>query len=244
MNEKSPATGAARLLSLDAFRGATIAGMILVNNPGSWSHIYWPLKHAEWHGWTPTDLVFPFFLFIVGVSVALALGRRAERGGPQPGLYLKIARRTALIYALGLVLAGFPFFNFQTIRVTGVLNRISVCYLFAAVIFLKTNWKKQAIITAALLVGYWLLLTFVAAPGYAAGDLSKEGSVVSFVDRKLLGDHIWKGGGRIYDPEGILSTLPAIATTLCGVLAGQWLRQRRDDYEKVAGMFVAGTAGI
>ena len=236
--------GAARLLSLDAFRGATIAGMILVNNPGTWSHIYWPLRHAEWHGWTPTDLVFPFFLFIVGVSITLALGRRAEQGGPQPGLYWKIARRTLIIFALGLLLAGFPFFNFSTIRVTGVLNRIAVCYLCAAVIFLKTDWKRQAAVTGVLLFGYWALLTLVAAPGYAAGDLSKEGSIASFVDRKLLGDHIWKGGGRVYDPEGILSTLPAIATTLCGVLAGHWLRQRRDDYEKVAGMFVAGIAGI
>lgn len=238
------AAGAGRLLSLDAFRGATIAGMILVNNPGTWSHIYWPLKHAEWHGWTPTDLVFPFFLFIVGVSVALALSRRADAGGPQRDLYWKIARRTALIYALGLLLAGFPFFNFETIRVTGVLNRIAVCYLCAAVVFLKTRWRAQAVIAAALLVGYWALLAFVAAPGYAAGDLSKEGSIASFVDRKLLGNHIWKGGGRVYDPEGVLSTLPAIATTLLGLLAGQWLRQRRDDYEKVAGLFAAGVAGV
>jgi predicted acyltransferase len=235
-----PPGGSSRLLSLDAFRGATIAGMILVNNPGSWAHVYWPLRHAEWHGWTPTDWVFPFFLFIVGVSVTLALSRRAEQGGPQRDLYLKIARRTLVIYALGLLLAGFPFFDFSNIRVTGVLNRIAVCYFFAAVIFLKTDWKKQLLITAALLAGYWALVALVPAPGYAAGDLSKEGSVVSFVDRKLLGNHIWKGGGRVYDPEGILSTLPAIATTLCGVLAGHWMRRTRDDYEKTSGMFAAG----
>ena len=232
--------GASRLVSLDAFRGATIAGMILVNNPGSWSHIYWPLRHAEWHGWTPTDWVFPFFLFIVGVSITLALSRRAERGGPQRDLYLKIARRTLIIFALGLLLAGFPFFNLATIRVTGVLNRIAVCYFFAAIIFLKTDWRKQLAVTAALLLGYWALVALVPAPGYAAGDLSKEGSVVSFVDRKLLCEHIWKGGGRVYDPEGILSTLGALATTLCGVLAGHWMRRTRDDYEKVAGMFAAG----
>jgi predicted acyltransferase len=242
-NDSKP-DGAARLVSLDAFRGATIAGMILVNNPGSWSHIYWPLRHAEWHGWTPTDLVFPFFLFIVGVSITLALSRRAERGGPQRDLYLKIARRTLVIFALGLVLSGFPFFDLSTIRVTGVLNRIAVCYFFAAIIFLKTDWRKQLIITAALLAGYWALVALVPAPGYAAGDLSKEGSVVSFVDRKLLGNHIWKGGGRVYDPEGILSTLPAIATTLCGVLAGHWIRRVRDDYEKVAGMFAAGVVCV
>jgi predicted acyltransferase len=236
--------GATRLLSLDAFRGATIAGMILVNNPGSWSHIYWPLRHAEWHGWTPTDWVFPFFLFIVGVSITLALGRRAEQGGPQRDLYLKIARRTVLIFALGLLLSGFPFFDLSTIRVTGVLNRIAVCYFFAAIIFLKTDWKRQLLVTAALLAGYWAIVALVPAPGYAAGDLSKEGSVVSFVDRKLLGDHIWKGGGRVYDPEGILSTLPAIATTLCGVLAGHWMRRRRDAYEMVAGMFAAGVVCV
>ena len=241
---ESKRNGATRLLSLDAFRGATIAGMILVNNPGSWSHIYWPLRHAEWHGWTPTDWVFPFFLFIVGVSITLALSRRAERGGPQRDLYLKIARRTLVIFALGLVLSGFPFFDLSSIRVTGVLNRIAVCYFFAAVIFLKTGWRKQLVIAAALLVGYWAIVALVPAPGYAAGDLSKEGSVVSFVDRKLLGNHIWKGGGRVYDPEGILSTLPAIATTLCGVLAGHWMRRTRDDYEKVAGMFAAGVVCV
>ncbi|HEV2762596.1 MAG TPA: heparan-alpha-glucosaminide N-acetyltransferase domain-containing protein [Pyrinomonadaceae bacterium] len=236
--------GAARLLSLDAFRGATIAGMILVNNPGSWSHIYWPLRHAEWHGWTPTDWVFPFFLFIVGVSITLALSRRAESGGSKRDLYRKIARRTLVIFALGLLLSGFPFFDLSTIRATGVLNRIAVCYFFAAIIFLKTDWRKQLVIAAALLVGYWAILALVPAPGYAAGDLSKEGSVVSFVDRKLLGNHIWKGGGRVYDPEGILSTLPAIATTLCGVLAGHWMRRARGDYEKVAGMFAAGVACV
>ena len=235
---------ASRLLSLDAFRGATIAGMILVNNPGSWSHIYWPLRHAEWHGWTPTDWVFPFFLFIVGVSITLALSRRVESGGPQRDLYLKIARRSLVIFALGLLLSGFPFFEFSTIRITGVLNRIAVCYFFAAIIFLKTDWRKQLLITAALLVGYWAIVALIPAPGYAAGDLSKEGSIASFVDRKLLGNHIWRGGGRVYDPEGILSTLPAIATTLCGVLAGHWMRRTRDDYEKVAGMFAAGVACV
>jgi predicted acyltransferase len=235
---------AGRLVSLDAFRGATIAGMILVNNPGSWSHVYWPLRHAEWHGWTPTDLVFPFFLFIVGVSITLALGRRAEAGGAKRDLYLKIARRTALIFALGLLLAGFPFFDFSTIRLTGVLNRIAVCYLFAAVVFLNTSWRTQALVTAALLVGYWALLALVPAPGFAPGDLSKEGSVVSFVDRKLLGAHIWKGGGRVYDPEGILSTLPAVATTLGGVLAGHWLRREAGGHEKTAGLFVAGLACV
>src|SRR5687767_4070886 len=131
---------AGRMLSLDAFRGLTVAGMILVNNPGTWGAIYSPLRHAEWHGWTPTDLVFPFFLFIVGVSITLALARRAESGGSRRDLYLKIVRRTVIILALGLFLNGFPYFELSTIRIPGVLQRIAVCYLFAALIFLKTGW--------------------------------------------------------------------------------------------------------
>ncbi|HYG10679.1 MAG TPA: heparan-alpha-glucosaminide N-acetyltransferase domain-containing protein [Pyrinomonadaceae bacterium] len=235
---------AGRLVSLDVFRGLTIAGMILVNNPGPSGDVYWPLEHAAWHGWTPTDLIFPFFLFIVGVSLALAFARRAEAGGTKRDLYLKILRRTALIYAFGFLLAGFPYFNLSTIRLTGVLQRIAVCYFFAAIIFLKTNWRTQSLIAVALLLAYWGVPEFIAAPGYAAGDLSKEGSLAAFVDRVVLGNHIWKGGGRIYDPEGLLSTIPAIATTLSGVLAGHWLRQPREAHERVAGLFVAGLACV
>ncbi|HWS56015.1 MAG TPA: heparan-alpha-glucosaminide N-acetyltransferase domain-containing protein [Pyrinomonadaceae bacterium] len=233
--------GGARMASLDVFRGLTIAGMILVNNPGSWGAIYSPFAHAEWHGWTPTDLVFPFFLFIVGVSITLALGRRAQGGGPRQTLYLKILRRSLIIFGLGLVLAGFPSYDLSTLRVPGVLQRIAVCYLVAAVIFLNTRWRAQAAVAAALLVFYCVLMTFVAAPGFAAGDLSMEGNLAAYVDRALLGAHTWK---PLYDPEGILSTIPAVATTLIGVLAGHWLRSRRPDLEKVAGMFVAGAAGV
>jgi len=236
--------GAGRLLSLDVFRGITIAGMILVNNPGTWEAIHPPLAHAAWHGWTPTDLIFPFFLFIVGVSITLAFARRVEAGGRKRDLYLKILRRTALIYAFGFLLAGFPYYNLSTIRLTGVLQRIAVCYFFAAIIFLKTNWRTQSLIAALLLLAYWGLSAFVAAPGYAAGDLSKEGSIAAFVDRVVLGNHIWKGGGRIYDPEGLLSTIPAIVTTLSGLLAGHWLRQPRNAHEKAAGLFVAGAASV
>jgi predicted acyltransferase len=234
-----------RIESLDVFRGITIAGMILVNNPGDWGAIYSPLEHAAWHGWTPTDLIFPFFLFIVGISITLAFARRVEQErSSQRDLYVKILRRTVLIYACGFLLAGFPFFNLYTIRLSGVLQRIAVCYFFAAIIFLKTTWRTQSLIAALLLFVYWGLSVFVAAPGYAAGDLSREGSIASFVDRVVLGNHIWKGGGRIYDPEGLLSTIPAIATTLTGVLAGHWLRAQREAYEKVAGLFVAGVACI
>lgn len=210
-----------------------------MNNPGTWAHIYWPLAHAEWHGWTPTDLIFPFFLFIVGVAIPLAFGRRLERGGSKRGLYWKIARRTLIIFALGIFLAGFPYFQLSTIRIPGVLQRIAVCYLFASFIFLNTKVRTQVIITVALLVIYWLLMTRLHAPGYAVGDLSREGSLASFIDRTILGPHIWKQG-KVYDPEGILSTIPAIATTLFGVLTGQWLRTRKAEHEKVAALFAAG----
>jgi predicted acyltransferase len=232
-----------RLLSLDTFRGLTVAGMVLVNNPGTWSSIYWPLEHAEWNGWTPTDLIFPFFLFIVGVSIALAFARRTGAGGPKRDLYLKVIKRTAIIFALGLFLNGFPFFHLADIRIPGVLQRIAVCYLFASLIFLSTKIRTQAIIAVALLILYWVVMTNIAAPGFEAGDLSKEGSLASYVDRLVLGPHIWKQG-KVYDPEGILSTIPAIATTLFGVLTGHWLRSERTPMEKVAGLFVAGAVGV
>jgi predicted acyltransferase len=229
------------MASLDVFRGVTVAGMILVNNPGSWEAIHSPFEHAEWHGWTPTDLVFPFFLFIVGVSVTLALSRRAEGGGPKRDLYVKIARRAAVIFALGLLLAGFPAYDLSTVRIPGVLQRIAVCYLVAAVVFLNTRWRAQALIAAALLLAYWALMLSIPVPGFGAGDLSVEGNLAAYVDRAAFGRHTWK---PLYDPEGLLSTLPAIATTLGGVLAGRWLRSSRADLEKVAGLFVAGAGCV
>ena len=230
-----------RLLSLDVFRGLTIAGMVLVNNPGSWNHIYWPLAHASWHGWTPTDLIFPFFLFIVGVAIPLALGPRIEQGGDTRNLYWKIIKRSLIIFALGLFLAGFPYFQFGTIRIMGVLQRIALCYLFAALIFLKTDLRKQLVITAALVVGYWLVMTLVPAPGFKMGDFGPEGNIASFIDRKILGRHIWSQG-KIYDPEGLLSTIPALASTLLGVITGQLLRLQRKQYEKVSFILLAGLA--
>ncbi len=233
------ATG--RLISLDVFRGITIAGMILVNNPGSWEHIYSPLEHAAWHGLTPTDLVFPFFLFIVGVSITLALARRAESTENRRDVYLKIVRRTLIIFALGLILGGFPYYDLQTIRIPGVLQRIAVCYLITSVIFLNTRWQTQAIIAAALLVIYCVIMMFVPVPGFGAGNLEMEGNLAAYVDRMVLGAHKWK---PLYDPEGILSTIPAIATTLCGVLTGHLLRSKRTALEKVSAMFVAGMAAL
>ena len=237
-----------RLLSVDALRGLTVAAMVLVNNPGTWSAVYGPLQHAEWHGWTPTDMVFPFFLFVVGVSIALALGPALERG--TSGLPVRVLRRAAVIFALGLLLHALPFFPLATLRIPGVLQRIAVCYLLAALLVGATRgargWRVQGVTAGALLVGYWLLMTKVAAPGQEAGDLSPDGNLAGYVDRLVLGSrHIWQAT-RVYDPEGILSTLPATATTLLGVLAGHWLRAGqvagRAGAQIVGGLAVGGLA--
>jgi predicted acyltransferase len=221
--------------------------MVLVNNPGTWRHVYWPLRHAEWHGFTPTDMVFPFFLFIVGVSIPLALGPRLERGGPgaRNALVGRILRRSVSIFALGLLLHALPFFHLATLRIPGVLQRIAVCYLLAALLVVLTGgaagWRRQALASGALLVGYWLLMTRVAPPGGVAGDLSPAGSLAGYVDRLVLGPHIWQVA-KVYDPEGVLSTLPAVATTLLGVLAGHWLRGARPGRRVAAGLLAAGVA--
>ena len=239
---------APRLLSVDALRGLTVAAMVLVNNPGTWSAVYAPLQHAAWHGWTPTDMVFPFFLFVVGVSIPLALGPALERGAG--GLALRVVRRAAVIFALGLLLHALPFFPLANLRIPGVLQRIAACYLLAGLLVLATRggraWRVQAIVAGALLVGYWLLMTRVAAPGHVAGDLTPEGNLSGYVDRVLLGTrHLWQAT-RVYDPEGILSTLPATATTLLGVLAGHWLRagqaSARSQARIVGGLALGGLA--
>src|SRR5205823_6842958 len=235
---------APRLVSLDVFRGLTVVGMVLVNNPGSWAHIYWPLEHAEWNGWTPTDLIFPFFLFIVGVAIPLGLGKRVERGDSRRALFIKVAYRSVIIFLLGEFLAGFPYFHLSTIRIPGVLQRIAVCYFFAALIFIRTRPRTQAIIAVALLIVYALLMKHVPAPGYYVGDLSKEGSLASYIDRAVFGPHIWKQG-KVYDPEGILSTMGALATTLFGVLTGHLVvRKDRTPIEKVAHLFIAGIGSM
>ncbi|HEU4768369.1 MAG TPA: DUF5009 domain-containing protein [Pyrinomonadaceae bacterium] len=236
----TPPSDAQRLVSLDVFRGITIAGMVLVNNPGTWQHIYAPLRHAEWHGWTPTDLVFPFFLFIVGVAIPLAFGNRVERGGSKRDLYMKVLKRTLIIFGIGLFLNAFPYFDLSNLRIPGVLQRIAICYFFASIIFLNTRVAAQVAITIGLLLFYWLLVSFVPAPGYAAGDLTKEGSLPSFVDRVVFGpNHVWSQA-KVYDPEGLLSTIPALCTALLGVLTGHWFRTEKTRYEKAAGLFVAG----
>ena len=214
---------ATRLTSLDVFRGVTMASMVVVNNPGDWGAVYWPLLHAEWHGLTPTDLIFPFFLFIVGVSITLS--RRSASWG-------SIVRRAGIIVALGLFLNGYPRFDLATWRIPGVLQRIAVCYLIAAAAFKLTSdgdRRRQAWTLGgagvALCLGYYAVMMLVPPPGGVAGDLSPEGNLGAHIDRALFGRHTWRPR---WDPEGLLSTVPAIATTLFGILCGLILNTNRD----------------
>lgn len=289
-----------RLVSLDVFRGATIAGMVLVNNPGTWQHIYDPLEHAAWHELTPTDWIFPFFLFIVGVAIPIALGKRLDEGVTGK-VYGKIVSRSLLIFGLGLVMSIVPFFqfgstdapdwlkmliwlalsaglfllllrnfkmagvavgvgilgiiamnlggynivpyNFATMRIPGVLQRIAICYLITSLIFLHTSWKQQLGIGISILLGYWLLMTQIGVPGCEITTVDdKACNLAAYIDRLILGEnHIWRAG-KVYDPEGLLSTLPAIATTISGVLTGTWLLKSSPAYE--GGMAAASAGGV
>jgi predicted acyltransferase len=234
----APGVGRERLMSLDAFRGLAIGAMIVFANPGSWTHIYASFVHAEWHGWTPMDLPFPWFLFIVGTSLALSLDGRPATAASRARTMLTVLRRALVLFALGLFLNAFPDrFDLATLRVPGVLQRIAVCYLLAAAIVTRATVRAQIAITAALLAGYWLLLLLVPVPGVGAGVLTREGNLTGWVDRALLAGHIYQPHG---DPEGILSTLPALATTLIGVLAAHWLRTARSPAARARGLVLAG----
>jgi len=226
-----------RLASIDAFRGLTIAAMILVNNPASWSYVYPPLRHAEWHGWTPTDLVFPFFLFIVGISISLSFSRRIAEGQTGTSLYFKIFKRAVLIFALGILLHLIPRFHFSTLRIPGVLQRIAVCFLFGALIYLNVRAGGRVALSIGILVGYWALLKFVPVPGFGPGVLDFKGNLCGYIDTKLLAGHLYK---PTFDPEGLLSTLPAIVTVLLGTLAGDWLRSERTILREKLTFYSAG----
>jgi predicted acyltransferase len=305
MAEETALAKSQRLLSLDAFRGITIAGMILVNNPGSWSHIYPPLEHATWHGWTPTDFIFPFFLFIVGVAMTFSFDRRLSRGDSRTELFVHVVRRSAVLFLLGLILAGFPRtkivynlvrlalligvgaallalcdsllargfirsrisleviktlvmllflclvlskYSLETMRIPGVLQRIAVCYFFASIIVMNTGWKGRLFWAIFFIAIYWDIVAFIPAPaGFTPTGKNiifggKEGLLGDFIDTKILGiAHLYR---ERPDPEGILSTLPAISTTLLGVLIGNWLHTSRSHLEKVVGMFVMGITCI
>ena len=239
-----------RLVSLDAFRGATIAAMLLVNNPGSWNDVYAQLDHAKWNGWTFTDLIFPFFLWIVGVSMTLSFARRLERGAGRGELFRHVLVRAVMIFGLGLFLASFPFgllpahhFSLAKVRIPGVLQRIAVCYAFAGAIGLRTGWRGQLAWTVGLLGAYWLMVMLVPVPGYGAGVLEPTGSLAWWVDSHVLAGHTWSGAPVAgFDPEGIVSTLPAIATTLFGLLAGHVLRLSANEQKKTWWLLAGGAA--
>ena len=251
-----------RLLALDVFRGATIAAMLVVNNPGTWGAVYPPLLHAEWHGWTPTDLIFPFFLFIVGVTTHLSLTARRARGDGDRALLRQILRRGGLIFLWGFVLSAFPFFatgpvsghpdpsflervayRFEHVRYLGVLQRIGIAYVVAALLTFRTTLKQQVAILAALLLGYWFAMTLLPVPGHGVGALlldSRSDNLAAHLDRWILGlDHVWSGS-RTFDPEGPLSTIPAVGTTMLGVLAGRWIGSGKPLGERIEGLFAAG----
>ena len=241
-----------RLVALDVFRGLTIAGMLLVNNPGTWGAIYPPLRHAAWHGWTPTDLIFPFFLFIVGITTHLSLAARRARGDDDRALVRQVLRRGGVIILLGLLLSGFPFipqygFDLSTMRIPGVLQRIGVAYIAAALLTLRTSVRTQVAIVVALLVGYWAIMTLIPVPGTGAVGAvalaTPDGSLAAWLDRTLLGDHLWRVA-KTWDPEGILSTLPAIGTATLGVFAGRWIASPRPLIERIASIFAIGSLAM
>lgn len=290
-----------RLLSLDVFRGLTIAAMILVNNPGSWSTVYSPFLHADWHGCTPTDLIFPFFLFIVGVAIPFSLGKMIRNEVPGNLITRKIVIRSIIIFGLGLLLAAFPHFgiapesrgtgmamihyivmslllltimakeiwtdysktlwwvvgglalvmmvigfgqyDFSSLRIPGVLQRIALVYLVCGLLFQHTSSRTQQIVFAVVLLGYWFLMTVVPVPGGIAPNLEPEQNLGAWLDRTLLGNHLWSQS-KVWDPEGLLSTLPAIGTGLLGIFTGNLFKSNKEEPVKVSQLMVAGSVLI
>ncbi len=240
-----------RLVALDVFRGLTVAGMLLVNDPGTWSAIYPPLEHAEWNGWTPTDVIFPFFLFVAGVTTHLSLTARRAAGADDRALQRQILRRGALIVLFGLLMAVFPFFpmaRFTHIRIPGVLQRIGVAYTIAALTSMRTTLKQQAVIVASILLGYWFVMTLVPVPGAMGGigatlNNAPSRTLAAWTDRLLLGGHLWINSVT-WDPEGPLSTIPAVGTAMLGIFAGRWLGEKRPLDERLNGLFAVGALGM
>lgn len=239
-----------RYYSLDVFRGATVALMILVNNPGSWGHIYPPLKHAPWHGATPTDLVFPFFLFAVGNAMAFVIPRLRSAATQQgDGLFWrKVLKRTLLIFGIGLFLNWSPFVKWEgeslvgkewaNIRILGVLQRIALAYFFASVIVYYGRARGAFLAGATLLLLYWFICWWLGDP---ADPYSLNGYFGTAVDKSVLGEnHMYKGEGVPFDPEGITSTIPSIVQVIFGFLVGQYIQQKGKNAEMLSNLFVAG----
>jgi Uncharacterized conserved protein len=242
------ATRPNRLLSLDVLRGLTIAFMILVNNNGDETHAYWPLKHAAWNGFTPTDLVFPTFLFLVGMTTVFSTSSRLLQGATRQSLFPHVLRRSVILYLFGLVVNSFPYFRLHTMRFYGVLPRIAICYLIVASLYLiSPSWRNMAALTVAALAGYWILMRFVPVPGYGIPTLDiplldRDANLTAWLDRQIFSaSHLYE---RTRDPEGLLSTIPALATTFLGLLTGVWLRTQRTLAQKITGIAIAGLTGV
>lgn len=236
-----------RLNSLDAFRGFTIAAMLLVNNPGDWGHVYAPLRHAEWHGWTFTDWIFPFFVFISGISMRLSLGRRAALGSDPLTLMLATMKRGALLIAIGLALNLVPSFNLETLRLPGVLQRLGLLTILVAPLAVYASWRGQALTGLLLLLIYTGLMLGVPVTGpdgvLRTGSLQPGEDTAAALDRWLMDGHLW-AQSKTWDPEGLLSTLPAVASQIAGLLVGHWLATPRAAAEKTAWLFIAGLLAL
>jgi predicted acyltransferase len=237
-----------RMVSLDVLRGLTIGFMIMVNNNGDGNLAYWAMKHTAWNGFTPTDLVFPTFLFLVGISTVFSTQARLAQGATRQSIFGHTVRRAVILYLLGLVVNSFPFFNLHTMRFYGVLPRIAICYFVAATLYLiSLGWKDKVALVIAALIGYWLLMRFVPVPGYGLPGrdvplLDHDGNLTAWLDRQIFSaPHLYE---RTRDPEGLLSTLPALGTALIGLLTGLWLRTSRTLADKARGIAIAGISGL
>jgi len=217
--------------------------MILVNSPGSWSHVYAPLRHAEWHGFTPTDLVFPFFLFVVGAAMAFSFARFVDGERPRARAYPRILRRAAILFVLGLLINGFPSFELADLRIMGVLQRIALAYLLASIAVLHLSRRGLRIACGVILLGYWAAMQWVPVPGFGAGNLSPEGNLAAYLDRIVLTPaHLYRGG--FFDPEGLAGTVPSVVTVLLGYLAGEWLKSRPVATATSLRLGLFGVAGV
>ena len=229
-------------------RGLTIGFMILVNNNGDGSRAYWALKHANWNGFTPTDLVFPTFLFLVGISTVFSTESRLAQGATKQSIFLHTLRRTVILFLLGLLVNSFPHFHLHTLRIYGVLPRIAICYFVVAMLYLiSPGWRSKAVLAASALVIYWVLMRFVPVPGYGLPGhdvpfLDRDGNLVAWLDRQIFSSsHLYEG---TRDPEGLISTIPSLGTALIGMLTAYWLRTGRSLIEKARGIAIAGDTGV
>ena len=228
-----------RLVSLDAFRGLTILGMIIVNNPGDWFSIYPPLSHAEWAGCTPTDLVFPFFLFIMGFSLFLSITKRLEKGGSKRDLLFHLLKRSLSIFLIGLFLNAFPFTQLQNLRIPGVLQRIALVNLFCGLLLIYSQRHLRLFLASLFLLAYWILLEYIPSPLSIFPTLAYESNWAAWVDQSILGKHVWSSM-PLMDPEGILSTFPAFASGILGIEIAFLFSKQKSQDEKTILLFVAG----